>query len=300
MNKSNFQYLPKITVKKKRTVPLRTLQSSKKHWKIFDKSVMVFKGDSKTPLGILLKGVIKDPKMIEAGRTLNKFVLPTRLRTNVAPRTLRYNYRKDGIKHTKVVLSGIVGYSDPSLFHPCRQTYLYKRQTELFDKKVLKLIQFISKLFKRVAPEQFNNQKKFVKSLNQNMVLDKTVYTTLTVNKNLRTMVHQDRGDYDSGLGNLAVFRDSDKATFKGGEFLLPEYEIGFNMQEGDLLFVDVHEKHCNNPLKGNGRISLVCYARTGIKEKCAGITKEQLRNPVRKKKKGEQGRVTHANTLVG
>lgn len=292
--------LPKVIVNKKRNIKLRTLQTSKKDWDIFNESVVVYKGDGKTLLGVLLKGIINDPKLIQGGRLLNGFAKPTMLRTNMGMKTMHYKYSKDGIRLSQPVLSGIVGYADPSMFHPCRQTALYRNNEKLFDTKIIKLIQFISKTFKKVAPKEYRSQWKFAKSLNPNMVLKNTVYTTLTVNKNLRTRVHQDKGDYDSGLGNLAVFRESDKATFKGGEFLLPEYKIGFNMQEGDLLFVDVHEKHCNNPLKGKGRISLVCYARTAIKNKCAGITKEELKNPVRRKRKKEQGRTIPPNSLVG
>jgi len=51
---------------------------------------------------------------------------------------------------------------------------------------------------------------------------------------------------------------------------------LGFNGQEGDLLFMDVYELHCNNAMQAKGRLSLICYARENM-NKCDGVSKEDL-----------------------
>ena len=261
---------------KDRKIKVGQLCKSNDKFQIINES-MIIKKENGEPLAIFLKGVIKDPKLIEAGRKLNKFAVPTNLRKDVAGVGQIRMIRGVPFKEGKMVLSGILGYADKSNFNPCRQTALYKKHEKYFDDNILKLIKYISNQFKKHAPEQYKRQQTFIDSINPNMVLKDTVFTTLTINKNLRTRSHIDKGDFENGLGNLAVFNVGDSSNWSGGELLLPEYSLGFKIEEGDLLFFDVHEKHCNNPLKGKGRLSLVCYARKNIKF-CKGLSKEQLK----------------------
>lgn len=79
-----------------------------------------------------------------------------------------------------------------------------------------------------------------------------------------------------SGLGNLSVFTERGK-KWSGCEFMLPEYEVAFGLEEGDLLFADVHQIHCNAKLIGSGRISLVLFAREKMVLESHEITKQVL-----------------------
>lgn len=296
-----------IYVSKKRNIELTKLISSKPDWEIFNERIKIIDKDTNKTLAIFLKGEIKNNQfLIDAGRDLERYAMPSTLRVESAgiKKIGMINGKKFRLANT--VLSSVVGFSGPSNFHPCRKTMLYRDNAKHFDLITITLLQTLSKLFKKYAPEQYSKQKAFVQSINQHMLLPDTVYTTATVNKDFRTMSHRDKGDFDSGLGNLMVFDytkgycrkhvmddgtpkhrfnecqdfiNSKEKPFTGGEFLLPEYKVGFNMQEGDVLFADVHSIHCNNPIKGKGRVSLVCYARTDIKDHCSGVNKKTLEN---------------------
>ena len=37
-------------------------------------------------------------------------------------------------------------------------------------------------------------------------------------------------------------------------------YDLGLNVEQGDLCIFNPHTAHCNNPLKGTGRMSFVFY----------------------------------------
>ena len=233
----------------KRTKPtLGRYYESDDTWTIYKDSTTV-QHNGKT-LAVFIKNAITDPELIKAGRNLKTYAQPTTLRGKAAGKG-------------NSVKSSIVGYMDKSHFHPCRQTAMYRKHADLFDNETVKLVKHISNLFKTHCPDEYNRQKAFVDSLNQNMVIQDTCYTTLTVNQDFRTRSHLDSGDFKDSLGNLFVFNYDD---FTGGEFLLPEHKIAFHIKEGDALFVDVHQVHCNNPIINKGRISLVLYAREGIK----------------------------------
>lgn len=285
-------------VTKKQSVELSKLIKSKPNWDIFNKTIKIIDADTNKTIAIFLKQQIKNKDLIKAGRELNKYAQLTTLRTVSAGIKSTGVLNGKPFKSGNPVMSSIVGYSGKNHFHPCRKTMLYNKHADYFDNITIELLQHLSKLFKKYAPKQYENQKQFVDTLNKNMILKDTVYTTITVNKDFRTLTHIDKGDHDSGLGNLMVFNymegDCDKCeghkvkdcpknkeknkSYAGGEFLLPEYKIGFNMEEGDVLFVDVHSIHCNNPIKGKGRVSLVCYAKTDIKH-CNGVSSKQLKN---------------------
>lgn len=96
------------------------------------------------------------------------------------------------------------------------------------------------------------------------MSVSNTVFTTITTNYNWRTATHEDRGDFEGGLGNLVVTGDE---KWTGGYLGFPEFRLAINLRKGDFLLMDVHQWHCNTPLKLNGgfRLSFVCYARKNM-----------------------------------
>ena len=86
----------------------------------------------------------------------------------------------------------------------------------------------------------------------------------------------KDKGDDAEGFGNLAVI---EKGKYTGGETCLPQYGIGVDVRNNDILYMDVHEWHGNLPIKlidkNATRVSNVCYLRYNIWEKTKHKTKK-------------------------
>lgn len=177
--------------------------------------------------------------------------------------------RKDGsvskITVGNKVLSGNVGYMDRNAMVPyCRMTAFGRKHFDRFQQGI-PFVKAIDKLYQELAPEHYEIQKMFAQGTNKSYVIDDTSFTTVTVNKNFRTALHQDSGDLPQGFGNLIAYREG---NWTGSYFLLLEYGVAIDLQNTDVLFVDVHKWHCNTPYinfdpeKGDKRISFVLYYR--------------------------------------
>lgn len=196
--------------------------------------------------------------------------------------------RNDGsISNTTVghpVDSGNVGFMDASaMIHYCRKTAFAR---EYFDKFTagLPFVQFVDHMYAQLCPRHYARQFAIARGTNQNYRIGETAFTTVTVNRNFVTAVHQDSGDFRQGFGNLSVYREG---AYEGGYFCLPEYRVAIDMQNTDLLFVDVHRWHGNTPIRNESpdwlRISFVMYYREYMyrcrapKEELAYIKNKEL-----------------------
>jgi hypothetical protein len=98
------------------------------------------------------------------------------------------------------------------------------------------------------------------------------------VNNTYPTGVHTDSGDLEEGFSNLSCLRRGD---YSGGIFVFPEYRVGFDMQDGDVLLMDAHQWHGNTRMELHSedaeRISIVCYYRTDM-AKCGTAEEEAQR----------------------
>jgi hypothetical protein len=175
--------------------------------------------------------------------------------------------RKDGsISNITVgnkVESGSVGFMDSSaMVKYCRKTAFAKNYFDKF-KAGIPFVKFIDDKYKELCPAHYEKQKSIAQGTNQNYVIDNTAFTTVTVNKNFRTAIHQDAGDYPDGFGNLIAYREGD---WTGGYFCLPQYKVAIDLQNTDILFVDVHKWHGNTDFIDTKedwlRISFVIYYR--------------------------------------
>ena len=195
--------------------------------------------------------------------------------------------KKKCLKHNVPIKSAILGYFDK--WAPNHKMYfkqqgiktpLSVRETRFSSeypekmRSAERLIKEINTWYKQLLPEFY---KKQIKKANQTeFKIAKTAFTTITVNINFKTSIHKDKGDDGEGFGNLTVIQ---KGDYSGGETCLPQYGIGVNVREGDILFMDVHEWHGNLPTKFKSptsiRMSVVCYLRTEIWRK----TKDKPRN---------------------
>ena len=181
-----------------------------------------------------------------------------------------HRVKKDGtISKTRIateVNSGIIGYYDRTMRQPyCRTTSYTAKKFEKWE-RCLPIVKLVSNKYRELVPDKWNIQKSYVDKTSKDFVVNETVFTTITVNKNWQTAVHTDKGDLEDGFGNLVVMR---KGKYTGGYFVLVKWGIAIDLQNGDILFTDVHQVHGNTPIKklteGAERISLVMYYRTNM-----------------------------------
>jgi hypothetical protein len=194
--------------------------------------------------------------------------------------------RKDGsvsnITVGNKVFSGNVGYMDAgAMVHYCRKTAFARDYFEKFQQGI-PFVKHIDKLYKQLCPEHYAKQKAIAEGTNKNYVIDDTSFTTVTVNRNFATAVHKDAGDYPEGFGNLIVYREG---HYEGSYFCLPEYGIGIDMQNQDVLFADVHSWHGNTPYQNTSedfmRIAFVMYYREYMYQ-CKSPSKELFETKMR------------------
>lgn len=195
--------------------------------------------------------------------------------------------KNKSIRYNVPIKSAIIGYFDTWTPHhkfvfkqKGIKTPLSVRETRFSSnypekmKHTEPLIKEIDKLYKRLLPEYYKKQIK--KARQTQFKIANTSFTTITTNINFKTSIHKDRGDDIDGFGNLAVIQ---RGEYSGGETCLPQYGIGVNVREGDVLFMDVHEWHGNLPIKFKTptavRMSIVCYLRTDIWKKTKDKSKD-------------------------
>ena len=187
------------------------------------------------------------------------------------------------------VASNVIGYMDT--FSP-QQKFLLKKQnrTVKFNvrecrfnmlhpdkyKELIPLVQSIDKYYKKLIPAQF--EKQYRKAKQTHFKIANTSFTTITTNVNFRTTMHQDKGDDVEGFGNLTVI---ERGKYTGAETCLPQYGIGVNVRNGDVLFMDVHEWHGNLPMisesKDATRLSIVCYLRHNVWKNTKGVSRNEM-----------------------
>jgi len=255
----------------------------------FDCNIYKENGDL---LLLFRKNIIKDKKIIQNALDSYKELgfKQSINRGNAAGRyrsTKKKIYRKFTQKKKKKIYeqseisnSGIMGYMDSLNWRkPCRETQFTKNH---FSKYSIGLpyIQTINKFYKSLLPNFYQKQLKHAQK-SKNFIIPNTAFSTVTVNSNFRTALHKDSGDYKNGFGNLSVI---EKGNYKGGYTLFPQFGyknqkgcVGINVRTGDILFMDVHEYHCNSKLylknKNSIRLAFVCYLRNKM-YKCNYINK--------------------------
>lgn len=180
-----------------------------------------------------------------------------------------YYIRKDGTDSknqlSNATESGLVGYYEKARGLPCRLTAYSREHFENFSAG-LPFLQRISELFKELIPESYTLQEARAKETPDH-IIQGTVFSTVTVNRNFQTAIHKDAGDFEKGFGNLTCISEN----YTGGYTLFPEWAIGFDVRSGDFLAMDVHQFHGNAPIqpetpsKNHLRLTFVCYLRKGM-----------------------------------
>ena len=172
--------------------------------------------------------------------------------------------------------SGIVGFYDTTsnfghhhaheTKQECRLTAYTSKFLERY-KTCLPVFSKISKLFRSLVPTRYRAQQRAIREINPEFVIPGTVFTTVTVNRNFRTALHKDSGDYRQGFGVMTVASVGD---YEGGYTLFPQYGFGIDCRSGDFLAMDVHQWHCNSEMTGTGtRVSFIFYMREKMHKYC-------------------------------
>jgi len=127
---------------------------------------------------------------------------------------------------------------------PCRLTHFTRTNFEKYNDG-LPFIQHIDKLFKKLIPEA--HKKQLVRAdTKPHLKIPKTAFSTVTINRNFRTAMHRDAGDFRDGFGNLTVI---ERGKYHGGYTIFPQYGVAIDLRNNDFVAMDVHQWHCNTPM---------------------------------------------------
>ena len=218
------------------------------------------------------------------------------------------------------VLSGIGGYYGRYPRIPYCRTTSYTAVDVSRWEKCMNYINKTDQFFKELLPNRHAIQKRVCDTIDPELRIGDTAFTTVTINNNFRTACHRDAGDLKEGFGNLSC---TGKGEWDGGYTILPEYRVGAKLNPGDVLIMDVHQIHGNTPIreKGSGReavftgnkhnkdkmvdferISLVCYLRENMTQ-CGSRAYEDLRKQfvqsmIEDKTRPEHSNYTHKSQL--
>lgn len=159
-------------------------------------------------------------------------------------------YEQDGklskMRVNNNVFSSVLGFFEQTPFMglPCRLTSYTQKYFQQY-KHGIPFIQAINAVFKRLIPDKHAKQLAAASEAPNYRVAD-TAFSSITINRNFRTALHMDDGDFREGYGNLSVI---ERGKYSGGATIFPRYKIGFNVRTGDFLAMDVHEWHCNTEM---------------------------------------------------
>ena len=157
---------------------------------------------------------------------------------------------KDGqeskMKVNNQVASQALGYYDESKGIkqlPCRLTTFTKLHYQKY-KAGLPYINSLNDKYKQLNYPKWKEQNTRAK-LKKEFRIENTAFSTITINRNFRTAVHKDSGDF----GGWAVLSVLERGQYNGGCFMLPKYGIGIDIRHGDVLVCDVHQYHANSEI---------------------------------------------------
>lgn len=214
--------------------------------------------------------------------------------------------KKGGISKMKVnnqVASNPIGFYEGAKNFadlPCRLTHFTRTNYEKYNQG-LKFIKRIDTLFKKLIPDAHQRQLERADT-KPHLKIPGTSFSTITINRNFRTALHKDAGDFKEGFGNLTVI---ERGKYHGGYTVFPQFGVGIDLRNNDFVAMDVHQWHSNTPMyeteedkkynesldedyndnpdvgtgglyKRYNRLSFVCYLR----EKIANCPNKEEINP--------------------
>ena len=127
---------------------------------------------------------------------------------------------------------------------PCRLTHFTRTNYEKYQTG-LPFIQRIDTLFKNLIPEAYARQRSRADE-KPHLKIPETCFSTVTINRNFRTALHRDAGDFKGGFGNLTVI---ERGKYHGGYTVFPQFGVAINLRNNDFVAMDVHQWHANTEL---------------------------------------------------
>jgi len=159
---------------------------------------------------------------------------------------------KDGTEKSKMkvnnqVASNPIGFYEESKNFcklPCRLTHFTRTNYDKYQRG-LPFIQKIDQLFQKLIPTA--HQKQLEKANTKpHLKIPDTSFSTITINRNFRTALHRDAGDFKGGFGNLTVI---ERGKYHGGYTVFPQFGVGVDVRSNDFVAMDVHQWHSNTPI---------------------------------------------------
>tara|TARA_B100001094_G_scaffold20556_1_gene17394 strand:+ start:7008 stop:8165 length:1158 start_codon:yes stop_codon:yes gene_type:complete len=205
-----------------------------------------------TPKGNLMKEELDNLTIEEILEKMNDLNIeyPEEISTNKDELIAFYIKNQNGVSKMKVnnqVASNPIGYYEESKNFaklPCRLTHFTRTNYKKYNQG-LPFIQAIDKMFLKLIPDAHQRQ---LERANQkpHLKIPGTSFSTVTINRNFRTALHRDAGDFKGGFGNLSVI---ERGKYHGGYTIFPQFGVAVDVRYGDFLAMDVHQWHSNTPI---------------------------------------------------
>lgn len=160
---------------------------------------------------------------------------------------LKSDGKKSKMKVNNQVASNPIGFYekiDNFSKLPCRLTHFTRTNYDKYQNG-LPFIKKIDSLFKELIPGSYKKQLDRA-NLKDKFKIPDTSFSTVTINRNFRTALHKDAGDFKGGFGNLTVI---ERGYYHGGYTVFPQFGIGINLRNNDFVAMDVHQWHANTKI---------------------------------------------------
>ena len=122
---------------------------------------------------------------------------------------------------------------------PCRLSHYTRTHMSEFH-NAIPFFRAIADDYNELMPDQYASQME--RATKNDYHIHGTPFSTITINRNFRTALHKDSGDF-GGWACLSVLEEN---QYHGGLFVLPKFKVAIDMRHGDLLVADVHQYHGN------------------------------------------------------
>jgi len=118
----------------------------------------------------------------------------------------------------------------------------------------------VDQAFRSYWPTAYEFQQRLAETASE-LVIPGTNFSSLTINGNVITRVHEDHGN---AVGTVSCL--TQLGEFSGGHICLPRFGLLIESQPGDLLIADIRDEPHGNigPVIGE-RIACIFYLREGV-----------------------------------
>ena len=89
-------------------------------------------------------------------------------------------------------------------------------------------------MFQELIPDAYEKQLEQANK-KPHLKIPGTPFSTITINRNFRTALHRDAGDFKGGFGNLTVI---ERGKYHGGYTVLPQFGVAVDVQ-GHVYIAD-------------------------------------------------------------